>query len=92
MERLCGKIDYRLHKYGNLNSVSSSIILERSKDLRSGQSGSFRGFKKAAMAKRDLQLLWSAQMKKKFSEVADQKKEVALKQECKRLVMLEILK
>ena len=44
------------------------------------------------MAKRDLQLLWSAQMKKKFSEGADQKKEVALKQERKRLVMLEILK
>ena len=38
MERLCGKIDYRLHKYGNLNSVSRSIILQRSKDLRSGHS------------------------------------------------------
>ena len=38
MERQCGKIDYRLHKLRNLNSVSRSIILQRSKDLLSGQT------------------------------------------------------
>ena len=92
MERQCGKIDYRLHKYGTLNSVSRSIILQKSRELRSGQTGSFRGFKEAALAKRDLQLQWSLKMKQKFSEGADQKKELALRQERKRLDMLDTLK
>ena len=92
MERQCGKIDYRLHKYGTLNSVSRSIILQKSRELRSGQTGSFRGFKEAALAKRDLQLQWSLKMKQKFSEGADQKKELALRQERKRLNMLDALK
>ena len=92
MERQCGKIDYRLHKLGTLDSVSRSIILQKSRDLRSGQTPSFRGFKAAALAKRELQLLWSDQMKKRFSEGADERREVALKQERKRLDMLDNLK
>ena len=92
MERQCGKIDYRLHKLGTLESVSMAIILQRSEDLRSGKTPSFRGFKAAAMAKKELQLFWSDQMKKRFSEGADEKQEMALKQERKRLTMLEILK
>ena len=67
MERQCGKIDYRLHKLGTLESVSRSIILQRSEDLRSGKTPSFRGFKAAAIAKKELQLFWSDQMKKRFS-------------------------
>ena len=39
-----------------------------------------------------LQLFWSDQMKKRFTEGADEKKEIALKQERKRLDMLDNLK
>ena len=92
IEMQCGKIDYRIHKLRNLNSVSRSIILQRSKDLLSDQTPSCRGFKDAALAKRDLQLFWSDQMKKRFTEGADEKKEIALKQERKRLDMLDNLK
>ena len=76
MERQCGKIDYRLHKLRSLESVSRSIILQKSKDLRSGVTPSFRGFKEAAMAKRELQLTWSEQMKRKFSSIETGKKEI----------------
>ncbi|QQP50653.1 Hypothetical protein FKW44_011728 [Caligus rogercresseyi] len=56
MERQCGKVDYRLKKLGTLNAVSRSIILQKSQELRNGQVPSFRGFKAAAQAKREVEL------------------------------------
>ena len=54
MERQCGKVDYRLKKYGSLNAVSRSLILQKTKDLRDGKAPSFRTFKEAAEAKRSV--------------------------------------
>ena len=48
MERQCGKVDYRLKKFGTLPSVSRSIILQKSQQLREGINPTFRGFKKVA--------------------------------------------
>lgn len=59
MERQCGKVDYRLKKLGTLNAVSRSIILQKSQELRDGQIPSFRGFKAAPEAKREVELNWS---------------------------------
>ncbi|KAI4829898.1 hypothetical protein KUCAC02_001558 [Chaenocephalus aceratus] len=92
MERQCGKVDYRLKKLGTLNAVSRSIILQKSQELRDGQIPSFRGFKAAAQAKREVELNWSKFMKAKFESGADQKQEMAQRKERKRLDMLETLK
>ncbi|KAK5922719.1 hypothetical protein CgunFtcFv8_019959 [Champsocephalus gunnari] len=69
MERQCGKVDYRLKKLGTLNAVSRSIILQKSQELRDGQIPSFRGFKAAAQAKREVELNWSKLMKANDSRV-----------------------
>ncbi|KAK1882685.1 ATP-dependent zinc metalloprotease FtsH [Dissostichus eleginoides] len=92
MERQCGKVDYRLKKLGTLNAVSRSIILQKSQELRDGQIPSFRGFKAAAQAKREVELNWSKLMKAKFESGADQKQEMAQRKERKRLDMLDTLK
>ncbi|KAJ8367646.1 hypothetical protein AAFF_G00313980 [Aldrovandia affinis] len=62
MERQHGKVDYKLTKLGTLNAVSRSIILQKSQELRGGQILSFRGFKAAAQAKRQVELNWSKHM------------------------------
>ena len=91
MERQCGKVDYRLKKYLKLPAVSRSIILQRSKQLREGELPSFRGFKEAAKAKLDKEYGWLESQKQKFKEGADQKEEIAQRNE-RRLDMLDKLK
>ncbi|QQP38065.1 Hypothetical protein FKW44_018543 [Caligus rogercresseyi] len=66
MERQCGKVDYRLKKLGTLNAVSRSIIFQKSQELRNGQVPSFRGFKAAAQAKKEVELNWTERMKEKI--------------------------
>ena len=66
MERQCGKVDYRLQKPGTLPAVSRSIILQRCQQLRDGHNPSFRGYRAAALAKREVELLWSEQTKANF--------------------------
>ena len=56
MERQCGLVDFRLRKLGNLTAVSRSIFLQRSQQLKTGRIPSFRGFREAAQAKRELEL------------------------------------
>ena len=92
MERQCGKVDYRLKKYLKLPAVSRSIILQRSKQLREGELPYFRGFKEAAKAKLDKEYGWLESQKQKFKEGADQKEEVAQRNERRRLDMLDKLK
>ena len=92
MERQCGKVDYRLKKLRTLSAVSRSIILQKSQELRAGQIPSFRGFRAAAQAKREVELNWSKDMKTKFQSGADQKQEMAQRKERKRLDMLDKLK
>ena len=91
-ERACGKIDYRLHKSKELSAVSRQNILQRCKDLRTGETSSFRGYREAAKLKGELELNWSKQMKTRLKEGSDEKRELALKQERKRLDGLESLK
>ena len=92
MERQCGKVDYRLKKYGQLPAVSRSIILQKSKDLRKEEIPSFRGFKEAAKAKLDMELDWLKRQKEKIAEGAETKPEIAQRTERKRLDMLDKLK
>ncbi|KAJ8395923.1 hypothetical protein AAFF_G00026310 [Aldrovandia affinis] len=92
MERQCGKVDYRLRKLGTLNAVSRPIILQKSLELRGGQISSFKGFKAAAQAKREVEHKWNKHMKKKFEKGAEQKQEMAQRKERKRLDMLDTLK
>ena len=92
MERQCGKVDYRLRKLGTLDAVSRSIILQKSQQLRAGQVPSFRGFKAAVQAKKEVELSWSKHMKEKFDKGAEQKQEMAQRNERKRLDMLNRLK
>ena len=92
MERQCGKVDYRLKKLGTLNAVSRLVILQKSQELRAGQVHSFRGFKAAAQAETEVELKWTRLMKEKFESGADQKHEMAQRQERKRLDMLDKLK
>ncbi|QQP50794.1 Hypothetical protein FKW44_011922, partial [Caligus rogercresseyi] len=92
MERQCGKVDYRLKKLGTLNAVSRSIILQKSQELRNGQVPSFRGFKAAAQAKREVELNWTERMKEKFERGAEEKQEMAQRKERRRLNMLDTLK
>ena len=91
MERQCGKVDYRLKKYGSLPAVSRSIILQKSQDLRDGKIPSFRGFKEAAEAKKELELKWRESTLEKFKKGADEKQELAQRNERKRLNMLDKL-
>ena len=58
METQCCKVNHILRKLGTLNAVSRSIILQKSQELRAGQSPSFRGFKAAVQAKREVELKW----------------------------------
>eukprot|EP00058_Branchiostoma_floridae_P018115 XP_002603604.1 hypothetical protein BRAFLDRAFT_93148 [Branchiostoma floridae] len=92
MERQCGKVDHRLKKLGTLNAVSRSIILQKSQELRHGQVPSFRGFKAAVQAKREVELNWSRHTQEKFEMGAAQKQEMAQRNERKRLDMLDKLK
>ena len=91
-ERACGKIDYRLHKARSLSAVSRQMILQRCKELRSSQTPSFRGYREAAMAKRELELRWTNFMKDRMKQGSDEKRELSLLQERKKLDSLEKLK
>ena len=91
-ERACGKIDYRLHKARTLSAVSRQLILQRCKELRTNQTPSFRGYREAAAAKRELELSWTNSMKERMRQGSDEKRETSLLQERKRLDSLEKLK
>ena len=91
-ERACGKIDYRLHKASNLSAVSRQMILQRCKELRTDQTPSFRGYKEAAEAKRELELVWSNSMKERAKKGSDEKRKAAMVEEMKKLGTLEKLK
>ena len=92
MERQCGLVDYRLKKLQNLATVSRSMILGRTKDLREGKESKFRTYKKEVEEKRRLEIEWQQKMKDKFSAGADEKQVVAQTKERKRLDMMEALK
>lgn len=91
-ERDHGWIDYRLHKSAKLSAVSRQHILQRCKEFREGATTSYRSYKQAAKNKRELELLWSNQMKEKMKEGSDNKREMAIMQERKKLGLLEDLK
>jgi hypothetical protein len=92
MERMCGKVDYRLKRLGTLESVSRSIILQKSQELRDNKPTIFSGFKKELEAVKELKLAWSKRMKDKQKKGSDEKQEVAKKKEEKRLDTLDYLK
>ena len=93
MERFCGKVDYRQNKLKKLAAISRSIVLGKAdKDGGDGEKPSFRSFKDQTLARRELELDWSAKMKEKFKAGADLKQISALQKEKKRLDKLEILK
>ena len=92
MERQCGKVDYRLKKYGTLPAVSRSIILQKCQSLREGEIPSFRGFKQIAKSKMEFEAKWRESMRVKFNKGADEKQEMAQRNERKRLDMLKKLK
>ena len=92
MERQCGKVDYRLQKLKNLQAVSRSIILQRAEQLRTGASTSFRGFKEAVEAKKEIEIKWSEKTKESFKQGADEKRVLAQIMEGKRLDQLDKLK
>ena len=84
-EQLCGLADQRLKKLMTLNSVSRSIILQRTKQLRENSDSSFRSYREQAKAKHLLELKWSEKMKKKMKEGVDEKQVLAFRKETKRL-------
>ena len=92
MERLCGKVDYRLHKLKQLETVSRSIILQQTEALREASNTSFRSFAEEASRVRELKLSWSKQMNEKFKTGTTEKEAVAMQKERKRLEMMEKLK
>ena len=75
-----------------LNAVSRLIILQKSQELRAGQIPSFMGFRAVAQAKREVELYWSRHTKEKLEKGAQQKQEMAQRNERKRLDMLDKLK
>ncbi|XP_057709633.1 uncharacterized protein LOC130927686 [Corythoichthys intestinalis] len=91
-ERACGKVDYRLHKTRSLQAVSRQMILQRCKELREDQTPSFRGYREAAMAKRELELTWTSSMKERMQKGSDERREASLQHERKKLESLEKLK
>ena len=91
-EQLCGLADQRLKKLMTLNSVSRSIILQRTKQLRENSDSSFRSYREQAKTKHLLELKWSEKMKKKMKEGVDEKQVLAFRKETKRLQLLEDLK
>ena len=91
-EQLCGLAHQRLKKLMTLNSVSRSIILQRTKQLRENSDSSFRSYREQAKAKHLLELKWSEKMKKNMKEGVDEKQVLAFRKETKRLQLLEGLK
>ena len=91
-ERDHGWIDFRLHKSAKLSAVSRQHIIQRCKEIRSGSTSSFRSYRKAAKDKRELELFWTETMKERMRKGSDEKREIALIQERKKLSMLEELK
>ena len=91
MERFCGEVDYKSTKLKSLRAVSRSMVLDRQKE-EGGVRSSFRSFKKETMARRELDLQWSEQMKEKFRASADLKQINSMKKERKRLEKLDKLK
>ena len=91
MERFCGTVDYRQKKLKTLKAVSRSIVLGKG-DNKDGKDATFRSFKKETLARRELDLKWTDQMKEKFKAGADIKQINAAVKEKKRLNKLELLK
>ena len=81
-----------LHKSQQLIAVSRQNILQRCKELWDGQTVSFRGYREAAKAKNRLELRWTEQMKERLRHGSEEKMEMALKEERKKLNILDQLK
>lgn len=92
MERLCGLVDYRAKKLGQLDAVSRSILLDSTGKLRKQSDISFRKFNKQATAIQKIKLEWSEKMKSRFAAKLTEKQAVAVNKEEKRLISLEKLK
>ena len=88
-ERDHGRIDYRLHKSARLSAVSRQHILQRGQEFRDGETSSFHSYQQVARDKRELDLCWSKQMETKMKKCSDEKREIALQQEQKKLGLLE---
>ena len=70
----------------------STITLQRCQQLRDGQNLSFKGYRAAALAKREVELLWSEQTKANFARGSTKKQEIAQRQERIWLDMLNSFK
>ena len=55
-------------------------IFIRCKELWNNQTPSFRGYREAAQARRELELLWTASMKLRVKKGSDEKREAAIVQ------------
>ena len=92
MERLCGSVDYRIHKLKQLEAVSRSIILQETEELRRSSEHSFREFTEQAQEIKELKLSWNKKMSERFEAGASEKEAIALAKESKKLDLLEKLK
>ena len=92
MERMCGKVDYRLHKLKKLDVVGRSLILQQTEQLRKDRNKSFRTFSEQALQVKELKMSWNKSMKEKFAAGVNEKQALAMIQEGKRLDILHKLK
>ena len=92
MERICGKVDYRLEKLKNLNAVSISIILQMTQALREIKPDNFRSYKMEMEDIKELKSMWSEKMKRNHEKGSDEKQELAKRKEERRLDILDFLK
>ena len=81
MERICGLVDYRLHKLKQLEPVSRSNISQSTKTLRNNNESSYRSFAEAACHVKDIKLTWNNQMKEKFEKGTTAKLAISLQAE-----------
>ena len=92
MERQCGMVDQRLKKFQTLPAVSRSMILSKSAELLEGKETNFRSYRQELNKKRELELNWQEETKRKFANGAEEKQLVAQGKERKRLELLAKLK
>ena len=92
MERSCGKIDYRLQKLKDLEAASKSVIFQYTESLKENSEVSFRTFAEAAKKVKDLKIEWKEKTQALFQQGASEKEVIALKNEGKRLLLLDELK
>ena len=92
MERQCGTVDHRLKKLQTLAAVARSMIIQRTKHLRGDTDATFRSFKAETQKRQLLELEWSAKMKLKFADGANENQIKAEISKRKQLNLLDELK